>query len=596
MKISNPIKTCCIENLNLKILRYVAGLLIFLAILIKVHLVFCLNINWDEFHYLSFVYSYLDGSALFPLQTFHVHFFSWLPLASSNEINQIIIARCLLLLISIGSGILVYKIGRIYLGKEGALFSALCYFSYYNIMLHGNSFRMDPICCFLFLSSLYLVLGRTYSYNNAIIAGILMGLSLMITIKSSIYLLSIALLYFINIRFSSDKIRILKHASVFVVTLLLSAGLFYSYHIFSITSAGTALAYSAPQNPGQFYPRKVQSISPNYLYNVFSKMFLENGFIPRLAAFKKTVYKDAIIWLCLIIGIISTFKEIQMKNEKSLMLRQLLPLLILPLTVVFYRNAWPYYYVFIIPPVLVYCGMVVDRIVSSVKSTKSTFSWWMITIMFLSVFCTMVPFYANRNSNETTTQRKLVNLVHEIFPKPTPYIDGCSMISAYPKIGFFMTSWGVEEYRKRNIPIYRDLISKHHPAFLIANRNCIDPQRMIGKETTSEYELLEKDKEIILQNYVKHWGGLYVAGKKFEFSNTLENQQFEILIPGIYTVESDAIVSIDGEEYKPGSQVMLKDMNHNICAMGKPTNVILRWGKNLYRPDESTYSKLMYPL
>jgi hypothetical protein len=501
-----------------------------------------------------------------------------------------------MLLISIGSGILIYKIARIYLGKEGALFSALCYFSYYNIVLHGNSFRMDPICCFLFLSSLYLVLGRTYSYTNVIIAGILMGLSLMITIKSSIYLLSIALLYFINIRFSSEKIKILKHASVFLAALLLSAGLFYSYHIFSLTSAGTAMAYSAPQNLGQFYPLKVQPVSSNYLYNVFSKMFLENGFIPRFDVFKKTVYKDAIIWLCLIIGIISTFKEIQMKNEKSLMLRQLLPLLILPLTVVFYRNAWPYYYVFIIPPVLIYCGMVIDKIALSVNSTKSTLSWWIMTILFLSVFCTMVSFYTNRNSNETITQRNLVNLVHQIFPKPTPYIDGCSMISAYPKIGFFMTSWGVEEYRKLNIPIYRDLISKHHPAFLIANRNCIDPQRMMAKETKSEYELLDKDKEVILKNYVKHWGGLYVAGKKFEFSNVSETQQFEILIPGIYTVESDAVVSIDGADYKPGSQVMLEETNHTICAMGKPMNVILRWGKNLYRPDESTYSKLMHSL
>jgi len=102
---------------------------------------------------------------------------------------------------------------------------------------------------------------------------------------------------------------------------------------------------------------------------------------------------------------------------------------------------------------------------------------------------------------------------NRIFSEPTPYIDACSMVSSYPKVGFFIGTWGVENYRKRNIPFFCDLIIKHHPVFLIGNRSCSHPKNMDSQKIKSGHRLLKEDAEVIKQNYVKHWGSLYVAGK-----------------------------------------------------------------------------------
>jgi hypothetical protein len=64
--------------------------------------------------------------------------------------------------------------------------------------------------------------------------------------------------------------------------------------------------------------------------------------------------------------------------------------------------------------------------------------------------------------------------------------------------------------------------------------------------------------------------------------------QFEILIPGPYTVEGHVELLIDGTEQKPGAVVELEAGNHTIIAAHAPTMVTLRWGQNIYRPTVTT--------
>lgn len=593
-----PIITYCDQGLNSKIIRYGILLLIVVAILFKVHLIFCLNINWDEFYYLSLVHSYLRGEDIDPLQSFHVHFFSWLPSIFCNEINQIIVARCLMCLLSVGSGILVYKIGGIYLSKEGSLFSALCYFSFSNIMLHGSSFRMDPVCSFLFLASLYLILGKPHSYKGAIIAGVMTGCSIMVTIKSLLYLLPIALIYVINVLSSSSKKGVIKHAAVFGAVLLLTLTLLYGYHIFSLSAAETTRDNAASQSRSSYTAGSLKTISFPRLGDIFSKMFLENVFFPRFSVFQATVMDNLIIWVSLVSGLMSAIKKILKKSDKFLKLCQLIPVLLLLLTVIFYRNAWPYYYVFIMPPLFIFCGMLIDDILIFTKATKSIFLWQNIGVLFLSiaVFLSMMKIYAQRNSDEMITQRRMVKLVHQIFPEATPYIDAFSMISSYPKVGIFMSTWGMEDYIKRNTPIFRELIIKHHPVFLIGNRSCIHPKNMDSQKIKSGHRPLKEDAEVIKQNYVKHWGSLYVAGKEFEFKDSAHATRFEVLIPGVYTIEAGDAVTINGIKYPPKSQIMLESKDYDLSVKNIPIKVTLRWGKNLFRPEASSYSKMVYPL
>ena len=80
-----------------------------------------LNINWDEFHYLSFVYDFLRQDPLAWRQTFHVHLFSWLAAVRPDEVAQIVAARLTLLGLGLATCALLYFVGRRFLSPVGAI-------------------------------------------------------------------------------------------------------------------------------------------------------------------------------------------------------------------------------------------------------------------------------------------------------------------------------------------------------------------------------------------------------------------------------------------------------------------------------------------
>ena len=86
--------------------------LIAVAAVLRVPLVFRLNIDGDEFRFLSLVYEHLRGQLGTPLMTIHVYLFQWLPAVSANEADQIVAARVVMLALSLGSAFLTYLIGE----------------------------------------------------------------------------------------------------------------------------------------------------------------------------------------------------------------------------------------------------------------------------------------------------------------------------------------------------------------------------------------------------------------------------------------------------------------------------------------------------
>src|SRR5262245_36045869 len=101
------------------------ALLIGLELIFKYQLLFRLNVNWDEFFFLSKVHDYARGELTASLQSFYVHFFGWLPLVSGNEVTQIIAARAVMFALALASCVLTYAIGRLYLSRMAALFAVL---------------------------------------------------------------------------------------------------------------------------------------------------------------------------------------------------------------------------------------------------------------------------------------------------------------------------------------------------------------------------------------------------------------------------------------------------------------------------------------
>jgi hypothetical protein len=207
-------------------------------------------------------------------------------------------------------------------------------------------------------------------------------------------------------------------------------------------------------------------------------------------------------------------------------------------------------------------------------------------VLVVPVFINFMVYYSKVKPEQLTAQKELIDRVHEMFPTPVPYVDGCSVVSSFPKVGFFMSTWGMENYLHSGKPIMRYLVSTRQPLFLLANLPSLDfslPRE--NPFTEVNYALLEEDWQVLNSNFIPHWGLIYVAGKQFELTEKIWFHDFEILIPGFYTIETKTSVKIDNTLHEPGSAIFL-DQGHHTASLLKPGNlsVTLRWGENLYRP------------
>jgi hypothetical protein len=94
--------------------------------------------------------------------------------------------------------------------------------------------------------------------------------------------------------------------------------------------------------------------------------------------------------------------------------------------------------------------------------------------------------------------------------------------------------------------------------------------------------LYPQDEAVLRDNYIPHWGRIWVAGK--ELTANPEDSGFSIAVAGVYTLEAAAPVMIDNGAVMPGAVVALSRGQHVIRSR-EPVAVTLRWGDHLFRPQ-----------
>jgi len=167
-----------------------------------------------------------------------------------------------------------------------------------------------------------------------------------------------------------------------------------------------------------------------------------------------------------------------------------------------------------------------------------------------------------------------------------PYIDWCSAVSSFPKKGFFMSTWGMENYLAANRPVMKKILETEHPVFLVANKPLLDTSiPRINPFTKAYYALLEPDYNILKDNFIPHWGPVWVAGKSIQFKGASRPHSFDILIPGIYTIEASGPIILDGLNHITGDTITLTRGSHTVLPGPEVKSMTIRWGKHLYRPD-----------
>ena len=524
---------------------------------LRLHLLLRMIINWDEFHYLSFVYDFVRQAPLTWRQTFHVHLFPWLTAAPpDNEVAQVLVARVSLFALGLASSGLIYFIGRRFLSRSASLFAVLCYNALTEVIIHGASFRPDPLATFLFLAITATVLARPASATAMAAAGLMLAVSFMLTLKTAFFLPSVAILILTFAPPMSLRRR-LYQLTVLAVSALVFGVLLWIFH----RQAIVPLASDATQ------VATIQRIATNILWT--------GHWLPGRFYILRSLTQNALIWMLLAGGLVHGLLGLR---SPALRRQGLLPLLALALplgVLLFYRNSFPYFFAYLLAPAILLCGLAQDRL-RRLAARAGRLGPVLTLAIVLGVFATGVSNYLRQLPFGLSGQRQLIATIHRMFPAPVPYLDRCSMIASFPKVGFFMSTWGMERYAGRQRPVLAEAVRTHAPPFLVANNLALNPLLPL------RYHLLAEDRRILQQNYIHHWGIIFVAGKSLDLTGG--EATVEILIPGPYTLEAEMGIQIDGRLVRPNDVIELETGLHQVTAESAGA-VTLRWGDHLYRPE-----------
>lgn len=535
-----------------------------LLLALRCHLMLRLNINWDEFHYLSFVYDFLREAPLTWRQTFHVHLFSWLAVVPGDEVAQIVVARIVLLGLGLATCGLLYFIGRRFLPPGGALFAVLCYCALSEVIVHGASFRPDPLATFLIVAAVALLVARPASALAAAAAGALLALSFMFTFKTLFFLPGLGILVLTGAAAPQSRRRRLLRLGTLAGSTLVGVALLWLFH---------HQALVAPTG-GAGQVAVVRRLAGGLLWTGY--------WFPGRFYLLRSFAHNALVWLLLAGGLAAALGGLR---SPALRTRLALPLLALALplgTLVFYRNSFPYFLPGVLAPAVLLCGLGLERLRRWADGSGRLGPVLTLAIV-LGVAVTGVTNYLRQLPYDLAGQRLLVATVHRMFPEPVPYIDRCSMIASFPKVGFFMSTWGMERYARNGRPVLTEAVETHAPPLVIANTLPLNLLLPDAEAARLAYRLLERDRRTLKGSYIHHWGVLFVAGKRLELASG--ETGLDIVIPGRYTLEGELSVEIDGRPVRPGEVIRLDAGRHRVEAETAGT-ITLRWGDHLYRPAE----------
>ena len=528
---------------------------------LRARLVTTLNINWDEFYFLSRIHTYLRGDLGDRLLTFHVHLFSWVPSTSTSEIDQVFVLRAIMFGCGVVTAAAITWLGRCVLGSLAAgLFASVACASFSLVLQFGNSARFDPPIVALFLVAAALIVSERR--RLLFVAGALCAVGVLISIKFALYLPTLAALFVARGLAGRHWRAVLRDGGAFAAGVVVVAGALGALHVGTLAPAlaGAKGALGPPTAGFGAIVTKVADAAWSF---------------PQEETLRITLGWDRAWWTFIALGLIVTVVAIvapgrskRTRAHAVMVVGFAVPLL----TLSFYRNAFPYFYVSIIPPASLLAGAFFGW-VQQVTWTRmkgvaaATVVAGVATVGLASPLARAAWRWFNANQlDQVADQRLTLDVIHQVFPQPVPYIDRCGMVSSFPKAGIFMSTWTIEDYRQQAVPLMADVLVQQQPHFLLANVRSLDlHQGDIGVDD-SVHALLPDDFALLRDNFVQHWGPLWVAGKRVVIDDAKIPVVTDIVIAGRYLVEAPGTVFIDGVGHPAGYVVDMVRGTHSVAA------------------------------
>lgn len=562
------------------------------ALWLRHRLALTLNANWDEYNFLRFVHENARGALREGPQTFHAHLFAPLLRIDGLELDQVLAGRQVMFAVQVVAALALWRIGARLLSSSAGLFAVVATSSFSFVLQHGASFRYDPLLSGLFLVAAWLLVGRPRgglaAAGRVLAAGGLFGLALVISVKAAFFGPSLALMALVRLddvdgarggapwsprrAFDLRELRALRDLRA-LGGLVVSSG---------IVAGALSLAHRASLASGGPAPVRWASAAARSMIAPEGKLF------PRREQILPSLTFDTAVWTLLAVGLVLVVVRLLTARGRARRAAVLVFAFALPMaSIVIYRNAWPYYFATVLPGAALLCGAVVAAVEGALVR-RPLMAILTVAALTAPLAVTLQQWVRHNGEEQNHVQRALLTGVHEIFPAPVPYLDRCGMVSSFPKVGPFMSTWGMELARAAGARVVPELLATTPPVFILANVESLEldkPWRRRDKR-----RLVAEDFRLLRSTYVHHWGAVWVAGVHIDGVHLAGAPaapvEVQIVVPGPYTVEATGPVTIDGATHAAGSVVTLVTGAHRVGVegAGSPGGVTLRWGDHLRRP------------
>ena len=530
-----------------------AGGVVALFLALQAALAFRLNINWDEYWFLSQIHLANAGALREPFQTFHVRLLFWVAELPLSDADQVAAGRLTMLACEAAALTCLYAIARRCAGAAAALIVVALWCGGGYALAHGASFRTDPLAAALLMGALALLSAPRGRWWSDAAAGLLAALGLLVTVKGVFYLPAFAAAALVVSAYEGGTRAALRRFAVAGAALALFGGGLWLWHAGALADASGSvggLLDGAARSGG----------------SAADKVVVSPGWFPRADYIRAWALSGAIALGAVLAGGIFALLDVVRGPDRragAALLLCLAPLAALA----FYRNAFPYFFPFLFLPVVLAALPVARRLAREPRPLAEALLG---ALALLAVWQTVRLWPHGQEA-----QRAYAAAAERVFARPVPYIDRSAMLPSWPRTGMFMSSWGVEGVAEQGRPVLAEAIARDAPPLLIVNTPVIEAALDPAMAWPGP-RLLPADARALRETYIPHWGALWVAGKRLDGPDG----RFTLRLAGPYTLECSGRRTLDGRDLVCGSVVTLPTGRHSWA--GGPAR--LRWGDRLRRP------------
>lgn len=518
-----------------------------LVLALQIYLVFIKSANWDELFHFQHIHQLRTGSLTRSLQIFYVHYFAWLPNLPLDPIRQLQVGRLIILFCEPAIALAIYGLVRRFSGgPTTAAFCALAYVTGGYVFTQIFAFRPDAQAAALLMGALWLFARPELNRLTIVAIAAMVALSSVLTIKSGLYAPVFLGLFYWLLRQTDDVAKLCRQCALIVLLFALTFAGLYFFHSLALTAD--------PMSGGRRELRSAGNV-------VFSA-----GLFPQAGFLLRQILSAPLLSAMLVISPMLWKSRLGSLTERVALAGFLLPVA----TVLFYRNSYPYNFVFILAPASVAIFPLVEWLLKR----------WGVFLLSLLLLPNALILALIEPRDVLNNQRSVVAVVHKLFPQPVPYIDFCGFIGDFPRVYHFLVSgWGLANYHASGETVLLKALESRTVPLILSNNSVLNAA--LHDQQYAEM-LPAEDSAALRENFVHHWGQIWVAGKRIEAGH--EARHVRMMVPGQYTVEQAAIV-IGGRRLDVGKTVTLDRGTYEILP-DPEREAILRWGNHLPIPKE----------